>query len=120
MAKVKIFVVSDRCGSIQYIGCNKQDAIDEAIDLAIIPSFEEWVGDWMMERSGEDLLDLLDETEPKVLLRDEYFDVLEQGIDCCEFSGFEAYEVDIPVEALLKTDRLTPEVLVMITNIFKS
>ena len=120
MAKVKIFVVSDRCGRIQYIGCNKQDAIDEARDWEIIPSFEEWVDDWMAERSGEDLLDLLDETEPKVLLRDEYFESIEKGLDGEEFAGFEAYEVDIPVEALLKTDRLTPEVLVMITNIFKS
>ena len=120
MAKVKIFVVSDRYGTIQYIGCNKQDAIDEAIDWEIIPSFEEWTGDWMDDHSGEDLLGLLDEVEPKVLLRDKYFECIEEGLNGGEFSGLEAYDVDIPMEALLKTDRITPEVLVMITNIFKS
>ena len=31
MAKVKIFVVIENYGGIQYIGCNRQDAIDEAI-----------------------------------------------------------------------------------------
>ena len=120
MAKVEIFVVRDCYGDIQYIGCDKQDAIDEAMELGIIPSFEEWVGNWMDEHSGEDLLDLLDETEPKVLLRDEYFESIEKGLDGEEFAGFEAYKIDIPMAAILKTDKLTPEALVMITNIFKA
>ena len=120
MAKVKIFVVREYCGAIQYIGCNKQDAIDAALEYEAIFSFERWVEDWMMEQRGKDILGLLDEAEPKVLLRDKYFEYIEKGLDDREFEDFEAYDVEIPVEALLKTDKLAPEVLVMITNIFKS
>lgn len=118
MAKVKIFVVTDNCGSIQYIGCNKQDAIDEAIDWDILPSFEDWVDKWMDNNDSEDLLDLLDEREPKVILRDQYFESIEEDIENNEYEGFEIHEVDIPLDAIKFGTELSPEILAVVINIF--
>ena len=118
MAKVKIFVVQDNCGSIQYIGCNKLDAIDEAVDWDVIPTFEDWVGRWMMDNEADDLLDLLDEREPKVILRDKYFDTIEENLEANEYDGFETYEVDIPLDAVEFGKELPPEILAVVINIF--
>lgn len=118
MAKVKIFVVSDGFGNVDYIGCNRQDAIDEAIDQDIIPKFEDWVDRWMRDNEGEDLLDLLNEGEPKVILRDKYFESIEEDIEDDEFEGFAIYEVDIPLGAIDFGKELPPEILAVVINIF--
>lgn len=118
MAKVKIFVVTDNCGSIQYIGCNKQDAIDEAVDWDVIPSFEDWVDRWMSNNVSEDLLDLLDEREPKVSLRNQYFEDIEENLEANEYDGFEIHEVDIPLDAVEFGKELPPEILAVVINIF--
>lgn len=118
MAKVKIFVVQDRYGSIEYIGCNRQNAIDEAIIQDIIPNFEDWVDNWMDDNVGSDLLELLDEREPKIVLREAYADSIEEGIENNEYDGFEIYEVDIPLDAVEFNTELSPEILAVIINIF--
>ena len=118
MAKVKIFVVQDYCGSIMYIGCSRDEAIEEAIDQDIIPSFDKWADNWMSDHEGEDLLNLLDEKEPKVLLRDEYFESIEKDIEDNEYEGFEIYEVDIPFDAVDFDTELSPEILAVVINIF--
>ena len=118
MAKVKIFVVQDSCGSIQYIGCNRDEAIEEAIDWDIIPKFEDWVDRWMSDNVAEDLLDLLDEREPKAELRDRYFADIEENIESNEYDGFELYEVDIPLDAVEFGKELPPEILAVVINIF--
>lgn len=118
MAKVKIFVVIEPYGGIAYIGCSRQDAIDEAIDRDIIPSFEEWVDGWMADKEGVDLLDLLDEREPKVALREAYADSIEENIRDGEYEGFETYEVDIPLDAVEFGKELPPEILAVVINIF--
>ena len=118
MAKVKIFVVQDNYGNIQYIGCKRQDAIDEAIDWDIIPNFEDWVDKWMMDNDGVNLLKLLDEREPKVALREAYVDTIEENIDNGEYDGFETYEVDIPLDAINFGKELPPEILAVVINIF--
>lgn len=118
MAKVKIFVVTDNCGSIEYIGCNKQDAIDEAIDWDVLPSFEDWVDKWMINNEGVDLLELLDKREPKVALRDQYFESIEEDIENNEYEGFEIHEVDIPLDAVNFGKELSPEILAVVINIF--
>ena len=118
MAKVKIFVVQDYCGSIEYIGCNREEAIEEAIDQDVIPPFDRWVDNWMSENVGEDLLDLLDEKEPKVILRDQYFEDIEENLEANEYEGFETYEVDIPLDAIEFGKELPPEILAVVINIF--
>jgi hypothetical protein len=118
MAKVKIFVVTDHYGSIQYIGCKRQDAIDEAIEWDIIPNFEGWVDEWMSNNEGVDLLELLDKKEPKVALRDQYFESIEEDIENNEYQGFEIYEVDIPLDAVEFGKELPPEILAVVINIF--
>lgn len=118
MAKVKIFVIQSYHGSIEYIGCNRQDAIDEAIDQDIIPTFEEWVDGWMAGKEGVDLLELLDEREPKVALREAYDDDIEENIRDGEYEGFEIYEVDIPLDAVEFGKELPPEILAVVINIF--
>ena len=118
MAKVKIFVVTENYGGIQYIGCNRQGAIDEAIDLDIIPTFEMWVDRWMANNEGVDLLELLDEREPKVALREAYADSIEENIRDGEYEGFETYEVDIPLDAVEFGKELPPEILAVVINIF--
>ena len=100
MVKVKIFVVTDSCDDIQYIGCNRQDAIDEAIDWDIIPRFEDWVDEWMTNNEGVDLLELLDKIEPKENLRNQYFADIEENIESNEYDNFKIYDVDIPLEAI--------------------
>lgn len=118
MAKVKIFVVQDYCGSIEYIGCDKEVAIGRAIELEIIPSFEDWVENWMRDSDSEDLLDLLEEREPKVMLRETYFEEIKQNIADNEYDGFEIYEVDIPLDAVEFGKELPPEILAVVINIF--
>lgn len=118
MAKVKIFVVTERYGSIEYIGCSRRDAIDEAINQDIIPTFEGWVDAWMSNNEGVDLLELLDEREPKVALREAYADSIEEGIRDGEYDGFETYEVDIPLDAVEFGKELPPEILAVVINIF--
>jgi hypothetical protein len=118
MAKVKIFVVIDYYGSIDYIGCSRDEAIDEAIDQDIIPSFDKWVDNWMSDNEGEDLLDLLDEREPKVALREKYSEDIEKNIKDNEYEGFEIYEVDIPLDAVEFGKELPPEILAVVINIF--
>lgn len=118
MAKVKIFVVTDYCGSIQYIGCNKQDAINEAIDWDVIPTFEDWANNWMNNNDSEDLLDLLGEREPKVVFHKQYFEDIEENIENNEYEGFEIREVDIPLDAVNFGKELSPEILAVVINIF--
>jgi hypothetical protein len=118
MAKVKIFVVIDYYGSIEYIGCSRDEAIEEAIDRDIIPNFEKWADEWMTNNEGEDLLDLLNKKEPKVALRDQYFESIEENIENNEYEGFEIYEVDIPLDAVEFGKELPPEILAVVINIF--
>lgn len=118
MAKVKIFVIQSYHGSIEYIGCNRQDAIDKAIDQDIIPTFEEWVDEWMSDNEGVDLLELLDERVPRLALCEAYEDSIEEGIRDGEYDGFETYEVDIPLDAVEFGKELPPEILAVVINIF--
>lgn len=118
MAKVKIFVIQSYHGSIEYIGCNRQDAIDKAINQDIIPTFEEWVDEWMSDNEGVDLLELLDEREPRLALCEAYEDSIEEGIRDDEYDGFETYEVDIPLDAVEFGTELPPEILAVVINIF--
>lgn len=118
MAKVKIFVVIENYGGIAYIGCSKDEAIEEAIDQDIVPSFDRWVDDWMRDNEGVDLLDLLEEKEPKVALREAYADSIEENIRDGEYEGFETYEVDIPLDAVEFGKELPPEILAVVINIF--
>lgn len=114
MVKVKIFVVRDCCNNIAYIGCNKDEAIKKAIEWDNLPSFEGWVDDWMCDKEGCDLLDLLDKKEPKRVLRDRYKEDIENN----RYAGFKTYEVDVPLNAIDFGTELSPEVLAIIVNIF--
>lgn len=118
MAKVKIFVVVSYYGGIEYIGCSRDEAIEEAIDQDIVPNFEKWVDDWMTNNEGVDLLELLDRKEPKAMLREKYLEDIEENIENNEYEGFETYEVDIPLDAVDFGKELPPEILAVVINIF--
>ena len=117
--KITVFVVKDFRDQVDCIVTRVEDAITKAKELDVLMSFEDFVDNWMSDNSAEDLLDLLDEKNPKDFLYNEWLDNIRRDIEDGRCEYIEAFEVDIPFDSL-DLPNLAPEVLVLIANIFKS
>lgn len=71
-------------------------------------------------RGGENLLEILDEFSPKEILFKAYMEALDCAIEDYDIAGIECYDIDIPLDSLDIANKVSPEVLAVIVNIFNS
>ena len=121
MLKAKVYVVYDGYNTdIEYIGCSRLKAIDTAIEMGHAQSFADWLEGYGAEVGGETLLEFLDEPDPKASLFNTYMEDLNYSIDEGDIEGIECYDIDIPLDSLDIANKVSPEVLAVIVNIFNS
>lgn len=119
MVKVKVFVVTDGYGSVEHVGCDKKAAIEAAVTIGQLKNFEDWIDEvFFDDLDSNAFLDLLDETNPKTLVRDRYYDYLNDAFD--DHNDMGEYNINIPIEAIdpVQFKEIPPAVVASIINIF--